>query len=91
MTSLPTTVAHYKSTPEFTQDTVPAGLQRDHTTAAGVWGKIVILDGALEYHIVEPAPSVQVLAPGIDGVVVPQMKHHLVLTGPVRFRVDFHR
>lgn len=91
MNSLPDSVAHYKSTPEFSQETVPAALLRDHTTAAGVWGKIVILDGALEYHIVEPVPELHLLAPGVDGIVVPQMKHHLVLTGPVRFRVDFHR
>jgi len=32
MKTLPEHVVHYKSTPEFTQDSVPAGLLRAHTT-----------------------------------------------------------
>ena len=37
MKHLPAGLDHYKSTPVFDQDTVPAGLRRAHSTAAGVW------------------------------------------------------
>jgi tellurite resistance-related uncharacterized protein len=47
MKTLPDNVALYKSTPEFNQATVPAGLQRNHTTAANVWGRIVVHEGSL--------------------------------------------
>src|SRR5690606_3716072 len=57
MRALPDDVAPYKRTPEFTQDTVPAGLVGEHRTKPGVWGKIVVLEGRLRYHILEPAPE----------------------------------
>lgn len=91
MKSLPASVAFYKSTPEFTETSVPAGLRRDHTTAAGVWAKIVVLEGALDYIIVEPSPERHRLRVGNEGVIEPQMKHHVEMSGPVRFRVDFYR
>jgi tellurite resistance-related uncharacterized protein len=91
MKSLPASVAHYKSTPEFDGTSVPAGLRRDHTTAAGVWAKIVVLEGALEYCITEPAPERHLLRAGDEGIIEPQMKHYVELAGPVRFRVDFYR
>jgi tellurite resistance-related uncharacterized protein len=37
MKTLPANAVLYKTTPEFNQDTVPMGLQRNHTTAANVW------------------------------------------------------
>ena len=54
MKSLPASVAFYKSTPEFTETSVPAGLRRDHTTAAGVRAGIVVLEGELDYCAGEP-------------------------------------
>ena len=40
MKTLPADVVTYKKTPAFTQDTIPKGLLRRHTTKAGSWGKI---------------------------------------------------
>jgi tellurite resistance-related uncharacterized protein len=91
MKSLPLSVAFYKSTPEFDETSIPAGLRRDHTTAAGVWAKIVVLEGALVYCITEPAPERHPLRAGDEGIIEPQMKHYVELCGPVRFRVDFYR
>lgn len=91
MKTLPATVAHYKSTPEFNEHTVPAGLQRHHSTAAGVWGRITILEGTLLYRITEPEPETILLTPDLPGVVEPRMLHEVEVVGPVRFRVDFHR
>lgn len=91
MKTLPDHVVHYKSTSEFSADTMPAGLLRSHTTAAGVWGRITILEGSLLYRITEPALEELVLTPGRHGVVEPQVKHEVEVIGPVRFQVDFHR
>ena len=91
MKPLPASVACYKSTPEFNESSVPAGLLRDHTTAAGVWAKIVVLEGALEYCIIEPSPERHLLRAGDEGIIEAQMKHHVGVSGPVRFRVDFYR
>jgi tellurite resistance-related uncharacterized protein len=91
MKTLPENVQHYKSTPEFTADSVPQALQRDHTTAAGVWGRIVISEGALRYCIEEPEAEQHMLSPGTVGIIEPRMAHHVEIIGPVRFCVEFYR
>ncbi|HEX9171775.1 MAG TPA: DUF1971 domain-containing protein [Telluria sp.] len=91
MKTLPSNTAHYKTTPEFTQDTVPMGLQRNHTTASDVWGRIVVHEGSLRYVIEAPEQEEHLLVPGSPGIVEPQVAHHVVIDGPVRFCVEFHR
>ncbi len=91
MNKLPDNVAHYKSTPEFTETTIPAGLLRSHSTAAGVWGRIKILEGKLLYRELELAVEEHVLTPDHPGIIAPQAKHEVAAIGPVRFCVEFHR
>lgn len=91
MKTLPDTVKHYKSTPEFNETSVPAGLLRRHTTADAVWGHIHILEGQLLYRILEPVEEVIILSPERFGVVEPQVPHEVEVIGPVRFCVDFLR
>ena len=91
MKTLPATLTHYKTSPEFDQDTVPKGLQRNHTTADGVWGRIVVHEGSLRYVIEEQETEVHLLVPGTPGIVEPQVAHHVAIDGPVRFCVEFHR
>ncbi|ELX08885.1 hypothetical protein Jab_2c09430 [Janthinobacterium sp. HH01] len=93
MKTIPDTAVHYKSSPVFTEHTVPAALQRSHTTAADVWGRITILEGSLLYRITDlsqPAEEV-LLTPDHPGVVEPRIEHEVQVVGPVRFQVDFHR
>lgn len=91
MKSLPADVHHYKTTPLFDQDSVPAGLRRNHNTAAGVWGRIVVHEGSLRYLIEEPETEEHRLVPGTPGIVEPGVPHHVVVDGPVRFCVEFYR
>jgi tellurite resistance-related uncharacterized protein len=91
MKTLPANVVLYKTTPEFNQDTVPMGLQRNHTTAVNVWGRIVVHEGSLHYVIEEPEMEEHLLVPGSPGIVEPQVAHHVVIDAPVRFCVEFHR
>lgn len=91
MKHLPAGLDHYKSTPVFDQDTVPAGLRRAHSTAAGVWGRIVVHEGSLRYVIEAPETEEHLLAPGTPGIVEPGVPHHVDIAGPVRFCVEFHR
>lgn len=91
MKVLPTTVSAYKRTATFSQDTIPPGLLRDHTTRAGVWGHIVVLEGKLRYTILEPTPEEFLLDPSRSGVVEPQIKHQVEPVGKVLFFVEFFR
>ncbi|MEM7196553.1 MAG: DUF1971 domain-containing protein [Pseudomonadota bacterium] len=91
MKHLPDYVTAYRRTPDFTDESVPKGLLNDHNTAEGVWGKIVILEGELEYTIQEPDVEVLVLTPQRHGVVEPEIRHHIKPLGAVLFYVEFHR
>ena len=91
MKELPENVKPYKRTPEFTAETVPSGLLRDHNTKPGVWGKIVVLEGTLLYRILEPEVEEHRLDPEHPGVVEPTVKHEVEVQGDVRFYVEFHR
>lgn len=91
MKSLPDSVEFYKSTPEFNETSVPLALKRDHTTAAGVWAKINVLEGALTYCISGEISEQHKLTVGVAGIIEPQVKHYVDVSVPVRFRVDFYR
>jgi len=91
MKKLPIDIKAYKKTPEFTETTVPKGLLKDHQTKDGVWGKIVVLEGNLEYTLVEPELEVVQLSKEYYGVVEPNMLHHVTPLGSVRFYVEFYR
>lgn len=91
MKQLPDNVVAYKKTSEFTETTVPNGLLKNHQTKEGVWGKIIVLAGNLEYTIIEPEQEVIQLNESRYGVVEPTILHHVKPLGPVRFYVEFHR
>ncbi|MGE0386233.1 MAG: DUF3565 domain-containing protein [Gammaproteobacteria bacterium] len=81
----------YKRTPEFDQDTTPAGLRANHTTKAGVWGRIVVVAGALRYVVEPPVGCEFILDPAHPGTVSPGIAHRVEPLGAVRFLVEFHR
>ena len=79
----------YRRTPEFTEQTVPAGLVRDHATKRGVWGKLCVTEGAIRYCVQAPVNKEFTIAAPDDAVIVPEMKHHVRVEAPVRFHVEF--
>lgn len=90
MPRLPTAASEYKRTRVFTQETIPRALTRNHTTAAGVWARIVVEQGRLKY-VLDGSEEQWVLRPGTDGIVAPQQPHRVEPQGPVRFFVAFMR
>ena len=80
---------HYRSSPEFTNTTVPAGLLKDHSTKTGTWGKLVVFSGTVRF-IADDSPVV-VLNETQPGVIVPNLRHRIEVAGDTRFRVDFYR
>jgi len=90
MKTLPTDSVAYKKTDVFTDSSVPSGLLRGHSTKPGVWGKIVVLEGALTYRILEPVLEEVRLSPERFGVIEPTIKHEVVPSIGVRFYVEFY-
>lgn len=89
MKPLPENVTPYKQTPEFDEITVPKGLLNAHQTKEGTWGKIVILEGQLQYKINEPE-EILLLDVNKYGVVEPTVLHEVKPLGKVRFYVEFY-
>lgn len=79
----------YKRTAVFDENTLPAGLRKEHRTKRGVWGVIRVLDGRLRYRILEPESEV-ILEPGHPGLVLPDQPHLVVPLGPMRMQVEFY-
>ena len=91
MASLPEGVAPYSRTAEFSAESIPENLRRSHRTKAGTWAKIVILEGALRYRILEPAVREFDLSADRHGVVAPEQRHEVEAVGDVLFYVEFYR
>lgn len=80
-----------RSTPVFTEATVPPGLLRSHRTAPGTWGLIRVLEGRPLYRVLDPASERVLDAAGAPGLVEPGVPHEVAPLGPVRFLVEFYR
>lgn len=88
MAALPDDVRVYSRTAEFDEHTIPPGLLREHTTKPGVWGRIVVREGLLEYRV--PSRAIhEVLDASNPGIVEPGVPHEVAPRGPVRFWVEF--
>ena len=90
MKQLPSTVKVYSQTPEMTEASVPPSLLSSHTTKAGTWGRIVVIEGRLNYFI-DGDDAVYELSPGIPGIVEPEIGHRIDPHSPVTFMVEFLR
>ena len=87
---LPQNFIPYKKTAVFDADSVPTALTLSHSTKAGVWAKIHVLEGQLSYVIADPISKEFVLDPAFIGIVTPEILHHVRPHGPVRFYVEFY-
>lgn len=91
MKELPSKVEFYRRTSDFTETSIPKGLLRSHSTKPGTWGKIVIVEGALRYRILEPDIEEHILEPGNCGIVEPTIRHEVEPHQKVKFHVEFYR
>jgi len=81
----------YRKTPVFDEKTIPAGLLRNHTTKRGIWARIRVTRGRLDYFLHGPFEVHERLTPAAPGIVVPEVEHHVAAAGPVSFQVEFLR
>jgi tellurite resistance-related uncharacterized protein len=87
---MPDDFAAYRKTAEFTEKTIPKSLLHDHSTRPGVWGKIHVIEGKLIYRV-DALGAKYEISPGLPGIVIPEITHHIEPVGPVTFFVEFYR
>jgi tellurite methyltransferase len=87
---LPSDATAYRTTAEFDEHTLPAGLRRAHATKTGVWGRAEVLAGRLRF--VMPALAIDtIVEAGGHAIIPPEIEHHVEPLGPLRMRVVFLR
>jgi len=79
----------YRSTPVFDENSLPAALRGRHSTKAGVWGVVRVIEGRVRLTFLEPPSQVE-LDPDKPGIVLPEQPHFVEPIGPMRMRVDFY-
>jgi tellurite resistance-related uncharacterized protein len=90
-TALPAEFEAYGRSPEFTPGTLPTKLQAAHSTKAGTWGLLHVLEGKIRYQLEAPYEGEQVAAAGETVVIESQVPHRVAFVEPGRFFVEFYR
>lgn len=80
----------YKQTSIFDQYTIPKGFRKTHSTKKGVWAVIVVVSGHVDYVVDDLNQRRFVLDHHLNGIIGPQMAHHLEVTGDVQLYVEFY-
>ena len=80
----------YRETAEFNERTIPPSLRRDHSTKPGVWAKIQVIEGKLNYRVDALGAQFE-LSRSVPGIVIPEARHHVEPIGSVRFFVEFYQ
>ena len=91
ITVLPEGVTKYYETPKFDQDTLPLALQKEHKTKPGCWAKAIITDGSIDYVLEERPDEILTVNAGQFVIIEPEVPHHVEVTGPVLFHLEFYK
>ena len=90
--SLPDDVVASGVSPEFDAGNLPAALQHEHRTAAGVYGRLNVLVGNLDFvRRTADGDAVETLSAGDRHVILPEEVHRVELGPNARFRIEFFR
>lgn len=80
-----------RTTPEFTAGTVPRKLLAAHRTAEGVWGRLVVREGSIDFVFEDDPDHVYNVEPGNPMPIPPGRSHRLSPSDNAVFAVEFHR
>jgi tellurite resistance-related uncharacterized protein len=87
----PDNLVKYAETKKFTEKTVPEKLTAEHDTKAGVWGKLTVYEGCLDYVLADAPTAGQTIHAGQTAIIEPQVRHWVEISVPVLFQVEFYR
>ena len=73
---------------EFTDADMPNALLREHALGPGHWGRLHVMEGSITFVDMGTNEEVSVSA-GESVPIHPQAPHRIVLSGPVRCRLEF--
>jgi hemoglobin len=88
---LPPGLEVYGRSPEFSSANLPAKLQSAHSTKAGTWGLLRVIEGKLRYVLEAPQRDERTVTAGGTVVIEPEALHHVEFIEPGRFFIEFCR
>ncbi|MCD5375398.1 DUF1971 domain-containing protein [Candidatus Gracilibacteria bacterium] len=92
---IPKTYYKYKEMPIWENDTIAPGLLKIHNTKIGVYGKINVMLGELEYTVYDGEDgnevSTTILTPSNPGIAKPQEWHKIKPLGKMKMFVEFYK
>jgi tellurite resistance-related uncharacterized protein len=78
-----------RTSPQWDDRTLPAGLKRSHRLAVGTWGRIVVHEGKMQF-IARTDPELNVIvSSGSTQAIPPEVEHEVQPLGQVCFSIDF--
>lgn len=78
----------YKTTPIWDEHTLPPAIRSNHSTKAGVWGILRVLEG--EVWLKFANGSEHRATPDLPQLIPPQEIHHVDSAGSFRMQVEFY-
>ncbi len=95
MTTIPSEIppgfAAYGRSPDFFSDNLPAKLQSAHSTKAGTWGLLHVLEGVVHFRLAPPHQGERIVRAGNTVVIEAEVPHRVEFLEPGRMFVEFYR
>lgn len=88
--TLPEMAELINSTPVMTETSVAEPILKRHVAPEGKYGRLVVLRGALQF-IWEDTGEILEATADHPIIIPPGRFHHVQLTGPVEFKVEFYK
>lgn len=95
MTTIPSEIppgfVAYGRSPDFFSDDLPAKLQSAHSTKAGTWGLLHVLEGVVHFRLASPHQGERIVKAGNTVVIEAEVPHRVEFLEPGRMFVEFYR
>jgi tellurite resistance-related uncharacterized protein len=86
---LPDGLQLVRTSPQWDDRTMPAGLKRSHRIAEGTWGRIVVHEGTLRF-VAQTEPELNVIVgPHSTQAIPPEVEHNVEPIDQVCFEIEF--
>ena len=89
--ALPAGFVAYGRTRDFTPENLPDALKVAHSTKAGTWALLHVLEGNVLYQLEAPGAGEQLASAGDTVVIEAAVPHRVSFVAPGRFFVEFYR
>lgn len=93
MPKLPEGLTLSETGPTYCRDNFPENMKADFKTSEGVWGKVVVAKGMLQFVVDADGPASRgfLIDPMFPGIVAPGLSHSLSpAMGDVEFYIEYY-